>query len=567
MAEPPGTIESLQSRLHDLEQRVSALENTGGHHAALAPSGTAPAARPTSAVPPAGPTGLLAVFGRGMLGIAGAYLLRALAASSALPRPLLAALALLFAIGWIIGSARTAAGWARSVYACTAALILAPMLWELTLRFHILTPAAAAFALAAFVAVALAHSLRRSVIPVVWVATATAAGLALALLPATHAILPFALLLAATLAAMEFAAPRISEGSARLLVALAADLAIWIEINAYSWPTAPQTGYPLLSTAALLFPALLLPLISCGFALARGILRRLPLSTFDVVQTTAAFLLGVCALLLFAPAAGTTIVRFAALFLAALFYALAYTRFAGPRQARNCAVLSTWSAALLLAGLWMSLDTRWLSGSLGVAALAAMLAALRLHRLALQFHAALYLTVSAAAAGLPSLIAHALSGPAPAASGPLAAFAAACAVLAYLLAQPQPGESHNAQALHFYLAAAAAAVVATFLIQGAFRLLSLAFALQPHHLAFLRTLVLCLLALALAYAGARRRRPDLMRVGYLTIALVTLKLLVEDLRHGHMEYIAASICLFALTLIALPRVVRRTPPRTPPSLS
>jgi hypothetical protein len=34
------------------------------------------------------------------------------------------------------------------------------------------------------------------------------------------------------------------------------------------------------------------------------------------------------------------------------------------------------------------------------------------------------------------------------------------------------------------------------------------------------------------------------------------KLLLEDLRLGHLEFIAASIFLFAVTLIAVPRMAR-----------
>jgi hypothetical protein len=45
-------------------------------------------------------------------------------------------------------------------------------------------------------------------------------------------------------------------------------------------------------------------------------------------------------------------------------------------------------------------------------------------------------------------------------------------------------------------------------------------------------------------------------LGYAGIALVAVKLIIEDLRHGHLEYVAASIFLFALTLIAAPRLAR-----------
>jgi predicted tellurium resistance membrane protein TerC len=62
--------------------------------------------------------------------------------------------------------------------------------------------------------------------------------------------------------------------------------------------------------------------------------------------------------------------------------------------------------------------------------------------------------------------------------------------------------------------------------------------------------------LALAFSGSHWRRVELTRIGYAVLALVAVKLLLEDLRHGHMEYIAASIFLFAVTLIVVPRIAR-----------
>jgi predicted tellurium resistance membrane protein TerC len=46
------------------------------------------------------------------------------------------------------------------------------------------------------------------------------------------------------------------------------------------------------------------------------------------------------------------------------------------------------------------------------------------------------------------------------------------------------------------------------------------------------------------------------RMAYVALAFVAAKLLFEDLRHGHMEFTAGSIFLFAITLIAVPRLVR-----------
>jgi predicted tellurium resistance membrane protein TerC len=45
-------------------------------------------------------------------------------------------------------------------------------------------------------------------------------------------------------------------------------------------------------------------------------------------------------------------------------------------------------------------------------------------------------------------------------------------------------------------------------------------------------------------------------LAYGALAFLAAKLLFEDLRHGHMEFIAASIFVFAITLIAVPRLVR-----------
>jgi predicted tellurium resistance membrane protein TerC len=77
-----------------------------------------------------------------------------------------------------------------------------------------------------------------------------------------------------------------------------------------------------------------------------------------------------------------------------------------------------------------------------------------------------------------------------------------------------------------------------------------------YHVAFIRTLSICAVALALAFAGVRLRRPELTRIAYAAVAFVAAKLIFEDLRHGHLEFIAASLFLFAITLIVVPRLAR-----------
>jgi hypothetical protein len=121
---------------------------------------------------------------------------------------------------------------------------------------------------------------------------------------------------------------------------------------------------------------------------------------------------------------------------------------------------------------------------------------------------------------------------------------------------PRKGESWKPQTLHLAFAALAVGAAAALIVQGLVSLVALKIVPGAHHLAFIRTLTLCAAALALAFSGAHWRRLELTRLGYAVLALVAVKLVAEDLRHGHLGYIAASIFLVALTLIAAPRVAR-----------
>jgi hypothetical protein len=74
--------------------------------------------------------------------------------------------------------------------------------------------------------------------------------------------------------------------------------------------------------------------------------------------------------------------------------------------------------------------------------------------------------------------------------------------------------------------------------------------------AVIRTLITCGVALALAFSGSRWQRAELVWIAYGTLALVTAKLLFEDLQHGHPGSTAVSIFLYAVALILVPRMAR-----------
>src|SRR6266567_3786052 len=134
MKDLPETLEQLSARVDALELRVHDLEEH-----AVAPSHSAIQTAAASGVAGSAPeiapgeqvSGAFLLLGKSMLGIAGAYLLRALAESTVLPRLLIAAVAIAYAIAWLVAASRLAARlrFASALYAGTSALILAPMLW------------------------------------------------------------------------------------------------------------------------------------------------------------------------------------------------------------------------------------------------------------------------------------------------------------------------------------------------------------------------------------------------------------------------------------------------------
>jgi hypothetical protein len=167
-----------------------------------------------------------------------------------------------------------------------------------------------------------------------------------------------------------------------------------------------------------------------------------------------------------------------------------------------------------------------------------------------------YLLSAAAVSGLLSYAFLALAGTLPAAPSISICVVSAGAILCYATEKFCQPETRSQQLLRTVFAVVAIAAAAALLVQGLMALTALSLIPGAHHLAFIRTLAICVAALALAWGGAHWRRMELTRIGYATLVLVAAKLVFEDLRHGHLEFIAASIFVFAVTLIAVPRIAR-----------
>lgn len=175
---------------------------------------------------------------------------------------------------------------------------------------------------------------------------------------------------------------------------------------------------------------------------------------------------------------------------------------------------------------------------------------------ALQFHGLAYLTGAAVSSGLLDYCWRALALAVPPGPTWIVIVAAASAALCYAAEKHNPDEPWNLQMLHIVAASLATCAAAALLISGLLRLTALGVIPGSHHIAFIRTLIACLAALTLAFSGAHWRRMELTRIGYAALVLVAAKLVLEDLRHGHLAFSAASIFLYALTLLSVPRLAR-----------
>jgi uncharacterized membrane protein YuzA (DUF378 family) len=549
---PPNALEVLTARLQSLEQRVAALEHTSAPLIAPEPVAS-PAAVVSEELSLAQSGSVLSVLAYALLGIAGAYVLRFIAESSSLPKLAIAAVAIVYALLWLVGAARVQAWFSSAVYAGTSALILAPMLWELTLRFKVLPTQTSAAILCVFVIAATALAWKRNRAPVYWIANATAAAAALALSIATHQFLPFIATLLLMALTCEYAAARNHTWSVRPLVAAAADMAVWALIFIYSSPQSTRTDYPALGAAGLLLPGCLLLLIYAVSVVLRTTLQGHQITVFETGQTIIAFLLASSSVLYFVPGWGAIVLGAVCLLFSIACYVAAFLLCSKAAASRNFHVYSAWAACLLLAGCLLCLPPFWLAACLALAALAAFLAE---SRLTLKLHGLVFLLAAAIASGLIEYAFHALIRNTPVSLTASVCLAAACAMICSAAGKRGSTESWMQQLINLATAVLAVFALAALLVEVLLRLVALRWPPEAHHVAFIRTLVLCALALALAKAGSRWRRVELTRIAYATLGLVAAKLLLEDLPLGHLEVIAASIFLFAITLIAVPRLAR-----------
>ena len=556
--------EALEREVRDLAARVASIERFVGLSAPAAPQVTMPEAAPgiASDHPLAGAPGMagvLAAVGRSLLGLAGAFLLRALTEAGTLPARVGVAAGIVYALAWFGWAARGTAAQPleTALRSLTAVLVLIPLLWEATVRLDAIGPRTAAVTLLVFAVFGMAISWRKNLLIVSTFATLAALGTGAALLVATRDVLPFTYLFLAVAAAIEVSACLEHWLSERWLGAVAADLSVllatWLVSNERGLPE----SYAAIPHAWLLAAQVALLAIYLSSTIVRTLFRGFSFTGFETAQCAAAFAVSLSGGLRMAPAMAA-----AMLICASACYLVSFVRL--ERQgasSRNFYTYSTFGILLALAGTRILLTSMTAAWMWFLLAIACIWAGGSLGRLTLQVHGAIYLSLALAVSGAVQEATGHLLG---AALWPgerftslwigLAAAAASYALAVHHRAGDQP--RWNVRVFRIAIAAGfvwLAAGILAGILTGVYHAI-LGAGASHAYCATLRTGVLAGLSLLLAWAGPHWKRAELSPLVYPAMFLGGYRLVAQDLRQGHTAAFFFSLLLYGAVLTALPRL-------------
>ncbi|HTT24748.1 MAG TPA: hypothetical protein VMG82_37880 [Candidatus Sulfotelmatobacter sp.] len=559
-----ATLEQLTEQVRELERRVAVLEGQRETSSAQSDAASTPLQRPR---PPATwrgfppletSSGAVPIIGRAVLGMAGAYLLRALAESSSIPKMPVLLVAILYACFWMVWAVRvhSTSRFASGVYAVTSALILSPLLWECTVRFQVLSPVVAAAVTVAFVVLAIALAWREDLQLIPWVATLGSVITALALIIETHELVPLTAALLAVALITESTACLGHRLTLRAIPALAADFAVWLLVFILASETVPEGYHPVWpgTIAILCFGLLTIYAASIGI---RSFVLRQAITPFEIGQAVVAFVIASYGVLRALQSSITRPLGAVFLLLAAICYWGTLSRFTEESQVRNRRVSAIWAAALILSGCWLLVPANLQIPFLTSTALAATLVYNRTRKLSLGMHASIYLAAASVVSTLPAYLGGTLTGDVPGAPDWRIWTLLAAAGLCYGIGSSTREDRRSYRLLWvtpvIVVTLTAAALAVSAIVSVGFR----------HHqvpastLSVIRTVIICGVALGLAILGSRLERAELGWLAYTAVALGTLKLLLEDLRFGNAASLVVSLLFYGLILILLPWLSRK----------
>jgi hypothetical protein len=529
--------------ISDLRKRVSLLERTTDAEPVAAAEPQAVIDSPAVTLPTENPAPL---FGWALLGLSGAYLFRSLSETGAIPVLAGAAAGLIYAACWLSLAARRA--WDRplasTVHSMTAALIATPLLWETTVRLKLIDPVTATAILIVFLFFGLAVAWRHSVNGIAWVVTLAGMVTSAGIFREMHDGRAWGVAVLFMAAGVEFSACRDHWLGLRWIAALNADFTVFALTLLMTHPHAGSETVVRLSPLFALGLQVGLLAIYLASTADRTLIRKLPITGFEIGQAAVAFLIGIGGSLRLADA--TNLSRRSVGLICLVFSLLCYLiSFAlldhTSERRRNFYTYSVFAVALMLGACGLLLSA---SGAAVAYSALAIVTACLATRTTLRMQSAVFLTAAIVAAGaVPAAAAYIIPSPRSTASPELPYLASLAAALAYYLA----GRPRNR----------VEAFLAAMLVAG----LSAGFAAASAPEPTLRTGILAGLSVAGTALAVRFARTELGWTAYALLVASGLKVLLEDIWLGQSFAVFGSLLLFGCALILVPRILRSRPAR------
>lgn len=567
-----STVEQLLSTVESLQLRLDVLEAAPPAVAALTADARAGVAAQPLAMDrlpgvakrnPYDPIAVLSLVGRLFLVLAGGFFLRAMTEAGLLPPPVGIAVAFAYGLIWLFFADRAGRlGLVPSavVHALAAAMVAFPLLVEATTRFKVLTGVASAAVLVILTFAVLLVGWRQRLRAIAWVAILAALPTSLVLLAKTGVIVPIALYLIALGVTTLWLG--YSRGWTGICwpVALTADVVvIGVTLRALS-PEHLDTYH-----IALMLQWALLAAYFVSVAV-RTLLRGRNVALFEVVQVATALIIAFVGTSALAQATGIlpAAIGVISVVFGAACYVVAFVLIEGRQDVeRNLYFFSSLALVLVLAGFALAVREHWVAVVFAVLAVIAVVLWSRTGQLYLLLHGTAYVVAAGFASEALKYGAWALAAssvePWRLPSLVLLVTLVAGALSAWFAAaRPSPEGGVFASGLRLvivvvYVWVACGAVIGA-LAPAVAGLADRSVDLGA--LATLRTGVLAVAVLAIAWASRRAKFHEWAWLVYPLLVVIGLKMVAQDFKFSRPATLFIALALYGAALIAAPRLRR-----------
>jgi len=572
-------LEELGATLRALEARVARLEGRPlPETPAPSPLPVPEAAPPVPATSPAetaaapllpagaeaGLTGVVALAGRGLVLLGGAYLIRALTDLHVVPAGIGVGLGLLYAAVLLFledRAGRSGDAPAATAYAAVATAVACPLAWEATTRIGVFSPGAGTAVLGLAGVALLCGAARRSLPAAAWLAVLGVTGAGFAILVSTMALeAVLTLFLVTGLLGVVVSTLRGWPGLA-WPGALATDLIALVAAFVLGRAGGSPEGWASVSPGLTVALLVALPLLALGLTLWRTGVRKAEPATFDFVQPSLAVAAGIGAAAAIVPRIGVSPAALGLAVLAAAALLLALDTLL-PVSRRVSALHTTTGAVFVVAGGLLAVPGPFRAAFWSAAAVGAAVAFLRIPRKSRAFQTAVFVAASSLAAGLlPGASRFFLGGKgseaAPVLASILPALGAAVAAYGILATHLEPGTFRWREDLPAVAVGTVAVLdLATVLEETIERLL--VGGADVGGGSALRTITISVAAILLARFRRLRIAAPVGFLVYPLLAVAGLRIVLFDLREGRPATLFMTFAVYGAALILAPRFLRST---------